>query len=47
VGEEQREQNDEADPEVFDDSDFYATLLRELIESKGEGSSGAGECGMQ
>lgn len=47
VGEEEQQraqqQADEADPEVFDDSDFYATLLRELIESKGEASGGAGE----
>lgn len=31
----------EEDPEVFDDTDFYQQLLRDVIESRGEGAGGA------
>lgn len=31
----------EPDENVFDDTDFYSALLRELIESKGEGAGGS------
>jgi protein AATF/BFR2 len=31
----------EENAEVFDDTDFYQQLLRDVIESRGEGASGA------
>ncbi|CEH12956.1 Apoptosis antagonizing transcription factor/protein transport protein [Ceraceosorus bombacis] len=31
----------EPDENVFDDTDFYSSLLRELLDSKGEGASGS------
>lgn len=31
----------EEDPEVFDDTDFYQQLLRDVIESRGDGAGGA------
>lgn len=31
----------EEDPEVFDDTDFYQQMLRDVIESRGDGAGGA------
>ncbi|PWN45909.1 TRAUB-domain-containing protein [Ceraceosorus guamensis] len=33
--------SDEPDENVFDDTDFYSSLLRELLDSKGEGAAGS------
>lgn len=43
IGEPTREEDEgEGDEETFDDRDFYQTLLRDVIESKG-GQSGTSE----
>jgi protein AATF/BFR2 len=38
---------EQQDRQIFDDSDFYHTLLRELIERKTTGSGEAGQAGRQ
>ena len=41
------EEEGEEDPEVFDDSDFYHTLLRDLIDRKTGGGGAEGDEGRQ
>ena len=37
IGEERTEGEEEPDVEIFDDADFYQQLLRDLIDSRGNG----------
>ena len=43
----QHDGEEEEDPEVFDDSDFYHTLLRDLIDRKTGGGGAEGDEGRQ
>ena len=47
LGDDQQEGEDGEDPEVFDDSDFYHTLLRDLIDRKTGGGGAEGDEGRQ
>jgi protein AATF/BFR2 len=40
VGKDGEEREDDVDVEMFDDTDFYQQLLRDVIDARGNGSGG-------